>query len=146
MTGNRKDNPATLSKFPGGESAYDLPVRIQELKPRQVFALDPADVAEDAILQLPFESLDFEELQLNGISVCVGMVNRGDLRPNLRLDAEFFVQLTAQRLLRCLARLDLAAGELPFQRQRLKLSSLTAKYLVTTQYDCGDHLLSNAIC
>ena len=57
--------------------------------------------------------------------MAVVVADARDRRADGCLDAQLFVQLTGQRLLRAFARLDLAAGKLPLERHRLIRAALT---------------------
>src|SRR5262249_21631360 len=96
---------------------------------------------EDSILQLFVVAFHDIEVQVYGIAVLVGMQDLSDLAADVRDDSQLFFELASQSLGGGFAGLNLAAGKLPFQGERLVLGSLTAQYIVATQDERGHNLL-----
>jgi hypothetical protein len=62
-----------------------------------------------------------------------------DSIPDIRGNAQLFIQLTPQSLFRAFAVLYLSPGKLPFQSHRLIRPPLTNQYRLLPQDQCGHH-------
>ena len=81
--------------------------------------MHPLDLLEDAVLDFAGKLVHREKLQVDGAAMTIIMPNVRDARRRSGVNAQFLVEFAGQRLLRALARLDLAPGKLPLQRHRL---------------------------
>src|SRR5512146_1903452 len=130
-----------LDHFSRGDFLYQRFVGFEEVELRQSLALDPANLLEDAILDLAFVRWNQEKVQLNSVSVAVGVSDGGDFRTDACVDSQLFFQFPFQRGLRFLAGLDLAPGKLPLQRHWLILGALTDQHLgAANDQSCNDLL------
>src|SRR5450631_3076146 len=95
----------------------------------------PAQIVKDQVLRLTEELIHAEEDQLNRVLRGIGVVIARDELAGGAGDAEFLFELARQGLLRGLAGLDLAAGELPFQRMGLPGRTLSHQnFVLALQY------------
>ena len=100
----------------------------QKVIPGQGRQRSPLHVIEDAVVQVPIELVDDEELQVDSATIAVLMADAGDPAPDGCRDAELLVQFADQRLFSRLPGLDFASGELPFEAHRLVRTPLTDKH------------------
>ena len=80
-----------------------------------------------------------EELQVDGASMAVVVANVGDAGSDFGGDAELFIELACQRLLRAFAGLDLAAGKLPLQGHGLVGPALADQHFAAADDERGRH-------
>jgi hypothetical protein len=118
-----------LEELAGGEVANEAAICSEEVVLRQVFESDPLDLVKDLVLDLAFESMDGVELEVYGAAVTVVVADAGDAYPDGGGDTQFLVKLTAKRLFRTLAGLNLAAGKLPLESHRLVRPPLANEHL-----------------
>lgn len=81
--------------------------------------------------------MDGEELEVDGASVAVGMMDAGDERADFCMDAQLFVEFARESLLRGFSGLDLAAGELPFEGHGLLRAALADENGVSAENERG---------
>lgn len=84
----------------------------------------PANLVENSIRNFTRERSYGEELQVNRAAVPVTVPQLRNPRPDLGRNPKLLVQLAGESLLGGFARLNLAAGELPFQSHRLVCTAL----------------------
>ena len=77
--------------MPGGELADEFFVGVEEVERGQVAAVDPAHVAEDAVLQFLLVAIHNVKMQVDGVAIEVGVQDLRDFAANVGGDAEFFV-------------------------------------------------------
>lgn len=126
-----------LEKLAFGEVADESEVGGEEVVFLQVAELDPAHLVEDLVLDFAGELPDSEELQVHGAAVTVIVANTDDGGAYDGLDAQFFLKLADQRLLRTFAGLDFSAGKFPFERHNLIGTPLTNENLAVTKDKSG---------
>ena len=117
-----------LEKPSFSQIADEPKIRGKKVVPGKRRQRSPLHIIEDAVVQVPVELVDDEELQVDGSAVPVLMTDAGHAAPDGCGDAEFLVKLADQRLFGGLPGLDLASGELPFQAHRLVRTTLADKH------------------
>ncbi len=123
------NNPQPPLKQPSLRQIANQPkVSGQKVIPGQGRQRSPLHVVEDAVVQVPIELVDDEELQVDSATIAVLMADAGDPAPDGCRDAELLVQFADQRLFSRLPGLDFASGELPFEAHRLVRTPLTDKH------------------
>jgi len=130
-----------LKEFAGGELANEFFVGVEEVEGGKFRAFDPSDFAKNAVLQLVLVALDQVEVQVDGVTVLVGVQNAGDFAANFRLDRQLFVEFATQCLRRGFTGFDFAAGKFPFEREGLVLGALATQDLIAAKDHSGHHLL-----
>ena len=80
-----------LKEFTFRQVADKAAVGGEKVIARQVFEGDPADIVEYVMDQLAVEGADREELEVDGASIAVRVVDAGDERADFGTDAELFV-------------------------------------------------------
>lgn len=104
---------------------------------RQVAELNPAHLVKDLVLDFAGELPDGEELQINCAAVPVIVANADYGMAYDGVNAQFFLKLAGQRLLRALTIFDFPAGEFPFKRHHLVRAPLTNENLAVTNDKSG---------
>src|SRR5664280_1633281 len=122
------------------EALDKFPVAFHEIQAGE-FALGlPAQVVKDQVLRLAGELANAEEDQLDLVFPGIGETIAGHELTGGAANAEFLLQFARQRLFRALARLHLAARELPLQRMRLLRHALSHQDLVPALENRRHHL------
>jgi nitrogen fixation NifU-like protein len=98
------------------QPAHEFHVAFQEVIAGQFFPSDPGDRGELKITSLPEEFRHLKKYQPRETSGCVMKIVASDLGANPRLDPQFLAQLARQGRVQFLPGLNLASGELPFER------------------------------
>src|ERR1017187_3195218 len=106
------------------DAVDEFPVAFHEIQFGELEVGLPMQIVKDQVPRLAGEAADAEEDQLDGVLPGIGVAIAGDHLAGRARDAQLLLQLAGQGLFGALARLHLAAGELPFQRMRLEGSAL----------------------
>ncbi len=85
----------------------------------------------------PRNVVDGKKLEIHRAAAAVGVAGVGDERSDVSIDAELFVELAGECLFGSLSRLDLPAGELPFEGHGLVGTPLTDQDLFAAQNKSG---------
>src|ERR1035437_8180243 len=101
------------------DAVDEFPVACHEIQAGELELGLPAQVVENKVLRLAGELEDAEDDQLDRVFAGIGEVIAGHHLARRPRDAQLLLQLARQRLFGALARLHLAAGELPLQGMRL---------------------------
>ena len=117
-----------LEQPPFSQIANKPKIRREEVIPGQGRQRSPLHVVEDAVIQVPVELVDDEELQVDRTPVAVLMADAGHAAPNRCGNAKLLVKLADQRLFGGLPGLNLASGKLPFQAHRLVGAALADQH------------------
>jgi hypothetical protein len=133
-----------LEDFASGEVADQLEVCVEEVVLWKFGALDPLDVAEDAVFDFSCVFRNREETQLDGTACFVDVLNAGDFVADASIDSDFFFQFAAQGVAGLLASFDFATGEFPLQGHGLVLRALADEELALAKDERSDHLADTA--
>src|ERR1039458_9370041 len=120
----------------------EFPVAFHEIQFGKLELGLPLQMVKDQVLRLAGEVADAEEDQLDGIFSGIRVAIAGDHLAGSARDAQLLLQLACQGLFGALARLHLAAGELPFQRMRLEGSALSDQDFAVALENRRHHLRS----
>src|ERR1035441_10041074 len=102
----------------------EFPVAFDEIQFGELELGLPMQAVKDHVPRLAGKVADAEEDQLDGVFPGIGVAIAGDDFAGRTRDAQFLLQLAGKGLFGALARLHLAAGELPFQGMRLERRAL----------------------
>src|ERR1039457_4097131 len=102
----------------------EFPVAFHEIQFGELELGLPMQMVEDQVPRLAREVADAKEDQLDGVFPGIGVAIAGHDFAGSARDAQLLLQLACEGLFGALARLHLAAGELPFQWMRLERSAL----------------------
>ena len=103
----------------GTQPLDEFHVSLQEIEFREALRLRPPELLKDTIARLPRELRHGMEDQQNCCLAGIAELIALHLGTDPRAKRQFFFELSAQRLWRAFAGLDLAAGKLPLERMRL---------------------------
>jgi hypothetical protein len=85
------ENGSGLEQLAASQILDQAPVGGQEVVVGEIFEARPHHLGEDTVLQVAPEIADGEELQVDRPAMAIVVPDVGDLRPDLRLDAQLFV-------------------------------------------------------
>src|ERR1035438_1998919 len=103
----------------------EFPVAFHEIQFGELELGLPMQIVKDQVPRLAREVADAEEDQLEGVFPGIGVAIAGHDFAGSARDAQLLLQFACQGLFGALARLHLAAGELPFQGMRLERCALS---------------------
>jgi hypothetical protein len=109
----------------GGEFFHEFDVAFQKIVGREVLAILPDDLLELQIYGLAREFSHLVKLEADRWAVRIADGFGVDLGANGRFNLQFFVEFASQSGEGILARLDFAAGELPFEGMSCATLALT---------------------
>src|ERR1035438_9297013 len=122
------------------DAVDEFPVAFHEIQFGELELGLPTQMVKDQVPRLAGEVADAEEDQLDGVFPGIGVEIAGHHFAGSARDAQFLLQLARQGLFGALARLHLAAGELPFQWMRLERSALPHKDFAVVLENRRHHL------
>ena len=85
-------------------------------------------------------------MELHGVAVRVMVLQLRNLAADFGANSKLLVKFALQGFRRVFSRLDLPAGKLPFQRQRLIFRPLAAQDFVPSHNERSRHLLDQGAC
>ena len=109
-------------------------VSFEKVIRKQIFALGPLHIAEDAVLDFTLMFANNEEAKFHHASVGIFVLDTGQFVADGGVDAEFFFQLAAKGSAGLLALLNFSAGKLPLKRHGLMARALAHEQLVIFHY------------
>jgi len=121
----RRDGWKVLKQPARSQLANKKPIRSQKVIPRQLTQWAPPKIIENPVRHLTSKLVNRKKLQIDRTSAAICMTRMRDPNPDIRGNAQLFIQLTPQSLFRAFAVLYLPPGKLPFQSHRLIRPPLT---------------------
>src|SRR5690349_18854233 len=99
-----------LKQLPIRNLLHQRAIGVEKVELGQLAPVDPANIAEDTILQFAIVLFHDKKLQVDGIAVVIAVLELRDLLADGGAHTKLFVEFASQRIRRGLSSFDLAAG------------------------------------